>query len=119
MRNVFSASHPPSHEFIEETWKLITHDKGKSMIPRLIRYMTERKINRDRWVNPLVEKVIPIKLINGMEDPISGKHMAQRFDEVVPNANISLIENSGHYPHIETPEEVLEAFLNFHQSEQH
>ena len=84
------------------------------MIPRLIRYMEERRTHRKRWVRPLVNAVVPIRLINGSEDPISGKHAADRFAEVVPNADIVYLKNSGHYPHIETPDDVLKAFFEFH-----
>ncbi|MFZ9004154.1 MAG: alpha/beta fold hydrolase [Robiginitalea sp.] len=114
MRKVFSQAHPPSDEFIQETWNLINENEGKSMIPRLIRYMQERVTNRERWVKPLSNNVVPILLINGTEDPISGKHMADRFSELVPNADSVLLENSGHYPHLETPEMVSEAIFRFH-----
>lgn len=113
--SVFSKSHPPTDEFIQETWKLICANKGKSMIPKLIQYMAERRAFRARWVEPLIKKIVPIRLINGIEDPISGKHAADRFTEIVPNADVIYLEKSGHYPHIETPGEVLKAFFEFHQ----
>ncbi|QSE96996.1 alpha/beta fold hydrolase [Fulvivirga lutea] len=111
---VFSNEHPPSDEFIEGTWQLIIEQNGIKAIPRLIRYMAERVKNRERWVQPLQEAIIPIQLINGVEDPISGAHMAGRFEEVIPNAHVVRIPNSGHYPHIETPQEVLKAIFEFH-----
>lgn len=116
MQNIFSKAHPPSKAFLRDTWQLITENRGISMIPRLIRYMRERVTYRERWVAPLVDKQVPIRLINGIEDPISGGHMADRFAEVVPEADIIRIKNSGHYPHLETPEEVLEAIAEFHDS---
>lgn len=115
MDNIFSKAHPPTTEFIDETWHLMASNNGRAMIPKLINYMNERKTNRTRWVAPLEENIVPLRLINGIEDPISGKHAADRYKEVVPNADVILIENSGHYPHIETPNEVLEAFFSFHQ----
>ena len=114
MTQVFSDAHPPSGDFIRETWKLITENDGVRMIPRLIRYMSERSKNRERWVTPLEQKIVPLRLINGVEDPISGEHAAKRFEEVVPDAEVVRIPNSGHYPHLETPEAVLEAFFEFH-----
>jgi pimeloyl-ACP methyl ester carboxylesterase len=47
-----------------------------------------------------------IRLINGALDPVSGRHMAERFAELVPNADIVLLEEAGHYPHVEVPERV-------------
>ncbi|MFY0653706.1 MAG: alpha/beta hydrolase [Cyclobacteriaceae bacterium] len=112
--NIFSEAHPPTDEFVHEIWELTSSNNGLAMIPKLIKYMAERKTNRSRWVDPLANTVVPIRLINGIEDPISGKHAAGRFDEVVPNADIVLLMNSGHYPHVETPEEVVNAFFEFH-----
>lgn len=114
LTKVFSKAHPPTDEFIRETWKLITENDGRSMIPKLIRYITERRIHRERWVEPLVNVVVPIRLINGVEDTISGKHVADRFAVVVPNPDIVLLEDIGHYPHVESPDEVLKAFFEFH-----
>jgi pimeloyl-ACP methyl ester carboxylesterase len=116
MTRIFSQAHPPTDEFIHETWKLIIENKGKSMIPKLIHYMAERKTNRERWVQPLLENVVPLRLINGSEDPISGRHAAQRYAELVPHADVVYLENSGHYPHVETPQEVLKAFFAFHDT---
>jgi pimeloyl-ACP methyl ester carboxylesterase len=116
LTRVFSKAHPPTDEFIHETWKLVSENNGVSVIPRLIRYITERKICRERWVTPIVKAVVPVRLINGTEDPVSGRHLADRFREVVPNADIVLLENCGHYPHVETPGEVLKAFFEFHDT---
>ena len=55
-----------------------------------------------------------MRLVNGIEDPVSGKHAADRFEELIPNADIVRLEKCGHYPHVETPEEVLKAFYEFH-----
>lgn len=115
MANVFSDAHPPSNDFIDDTWELICENKGKRMIPKLIHYMAERKKFRERWVKPMVAGIVPMRLINGVEDPISGRHLADRYKEIIPNPDVVYLENSGHYPHVETPERVKEAFLKFHK----
>ena len=112
---IFSKANPPSDEFIHETWKLTSENNGILKLPRLIQYINERRVYRERWVKPMMNVVVPLRLINGIEDPISGKHMADRFAELVPHADIVLLQNCGHYPHVETPEEVLKAFLDFHK----
>jgi pimeloyl-ACP methyl ester carboxylesterase len=111
---IFSKAHPPSDEFIHETWKLTSENNGILMLPRLIQYINERKVYRERWVKPMTNVLVPLRLINGIEDPISGKHAADRFAELVPHADIVRLKNCGHYPHVETPKEVLKAFLDFH-----
>lgn len=114
LAGVFSKAHPPTDDFLNETWKLTSENGGISILPRLIRYIDERKIHRERWVTPIINSVVPIRLINGIEDPVSGKHAADRFAELVPNADVVLLENTGHYPHLENPDLVLKAFFEFH-----
>ena len=114
MTHIFGPKYPPSDAFIDGSWQLSTENNGKQMFPVLIRYMQERRDNRERWVGPLAQPKIPLKLINGVLDPISGGHMAERFREVVPNADITLLDDAGHYPHVEKPEAVIKAFMAFH-----
>ena len=114
MTNIFGPKYPPSDAFIDGSWQLSTENNGKQMFPVLIRYMQERRDNRERWVGPLAQPKIPLKLINGVLDPISGDHMAERFREVVPSADITLLDDVGHYPHVEKPEAVTAAFMAFH-----
>ncbi len=111
---IFSRHHPPDQDFLRQSWKLLIENNGISSLPKLIQYMAERRAKRERWVTPLTEKLVPMRLINGIEDPISGLHAANRFDELIPDADIVLLKNSGHYPHMETPDEVLKALLEFH-----
>ena len=115
MTGIFGPKCPPSDAFIDGTWALATENNGKSMFPVLIRYMQERRNNRSRWIGPLGQPKIPLKLINGVLDPISGAHMAARFRELVPNADITLLDDAGHYPHVENPAAVIEAIEVFHQ----
>ena len=112
MTQVFSASHPPDEEFLNETWKLIQLDGGLHMIPRLIRYMQERVHKRERWVMPLIQSIIPHQLIDGVEDPVSGIQLVERYQELIPESTVIQINNSGHYPHLETPKQVIEAVVN-------
>ena len=57
---------------------------------------------------------IPMRLIDGPADPNSGRHMAQRYLEVIPNPDVVMLDdNIGHWPQIEAPDAVLENFLAF------
>lgn len=114
MRHIFSREHPPDGEFLTDSWKLVSENNGIQMMPRLIKYMQERQMYRERWVSPLENSIIPLRLINGIQDPVSGLHMASYYQEVIPEADVILIEDAGHYPHVETPEKVIKAFFEFH-----
>ena len=39
--------------------------------------------------------------------------MAARYRELVPNPDVVLLAGIGHYPQLEAPERVLEAYLEF------
>jgi pimeloyl-ACP methyl ester carboxylesterase len=47
-------------------------------------------------------------------DPVSGRHLADRYRELVPAADVVVLEGVGHYPQLEAPESVCAAFLAFH-----
>ena len=82
-------------------------------MPKLIRYLVERRQQRERWVGALRHAMIPLALIDGAADPISGAHMARRYQELVPNADITLLDGIGHYPQVEAPGAVLAAYTAF------
>lgn len=106
---IFGPDTPPSRAFLDDAWFLLTRDGGRAMLPRLIRYMVERRERRERWVGALTGSRAPIRLIVGALDPISGRHMADRYRELVPDPDVVLFDRLGHYPHVEDPEAVLAA----------
>lgn len=115
MQKIFSPKHPPTEDFLSDSWSLFERNNGKRALPRLIRYMSERKTHRDRWVGAIQHTDIPIILINGSLDPISGRHAAVYYEKMIPNPQVIHLAELGHYPHVESPESVLDAFLNFHK----
>ena len=99
----------------QDFWALIRYNRGQDISYKLIRYMQERKTHRERWVGALVNAIVPIRLINGSLDPISGAHMVMRYQELVPESAVDVValDQVGHYPQVEAPEAVVEAYLVF------
>lgn len=116
MRNIFGPDTQPSDEELNEFWKLITFKEGHLIMHRLIRYMQERKQFRDRWVGALQQTEVPLCLINGLADPISGRHMLERYLEIVPNPKVIRLDSIGHYPQVEAPEAVQNALIQHIES---
>lgn len=111
---VFGPGTKPSPEELDAFWRLINYNDGRHGFHNLITYMTDRKTHRERWVKALQESLVPIALINGSVDPVSGAHMVARYREVVsPNHFIVELAEIGHYPQVEAPKAVLEAYLQF------
>jgi pimeloyl-ACP methyl ester carboxylesterase len=115
MRRLFGPATQPDEELIDGFWSLMTTHNGQAIIHKLIRYMIERREQRARWVGALQRASIPLKLIAGAADPISGAHMAARYRELVPFPDVALLDGIGHYPQIEAPEAVLAAYLEFRE----
>lgn len=111
---VFGPATPPSEAFLKDTWALLNQDDGRKVLPQLIGYMAERQVERARWVACVEAAPMPQRLINGTFDPVSGGHLADRFAERVPNADVVRLANIGHYPQVEAPDAVFDAFVAFH-----
>ena len=76
--------------------------------------MNDRILHRQRWVKALQQSNIPLGLINGSVDPISGQHMVQRYNELKCRLDfLTQLPNIGHYPQVEAPTEVLQHYLRF------
>jgi pimeloyl-ACP methyl ester carboxylesterase len=80
---------------------------------RLIRYIGERRRQRGRWLHAMQHTTLPLELIDGLADPVSGAHMVARYRELIPRADVTELARIGHYPQIEAPEAVLAAYLDF------
>ncbi len=113
-KRIFGPDTQPDEAMLEAFWRLITTSRGRQVLPRISRYRHERKVHRCRWVAALTQAPCPMALINGSADPISGDHMVQRYAEIVrADDPVTRLPRIGHYPHIEAPDAVAEAYLAF------
>lgn len=110
LRRIFGPETPPSAARIDAFWTLLNEPGGIAALPRLLRYIPERHAQRERWVGALLNTRVPIGFINGSLDPISGAHMAARWRELLPDAPLAELPRIGHYPQLEAPEQVLDAY---------
>ncbi|UXD86975.1 alpha/beta fold hydrolase [Thalassolituus hydrocarboniclasticus] len=104
---------PLSDEELQGFWTLISQQQGLRVFHKLIRYMSERRQFRERWVGALQNTHVPLALINGSADPISGEHMVARYRELVGGENIVQLPGIGHYPQLEDSQIVLSAVTSF------
>jgi pimeloyl-ACP methyl ester carboxylesterase len=113
---IFGANTQPSPEELGQFWDLIRHEGGNRIMHKLIRYMPERLAHRERWVGALQKTTVPLRVIDGPDDPVSGAHMVARYRELVPKPDTVMLPGIGHYPQTEDPAGVLKAFFEFHMS---
>ena len=113
LTKVFGPQTPPSEAELDAFWALIAHNDGPKVMHRLIRYMLDRRVNRERWVAAMQETTVPLRVIDGARDPISGAHMVTRYHELIESPDTVLLAAIGHYPQTEAPAEVLDHYLQF------
>ena len=110
---VFGPETQPSAAALDAFWSLLTYNDGHRQLHRLIRYIDDRRQHRERWVGALQQTPVPLRLINGPEDPVSGAHMVVRYRALVPTPDVVSLPGIGHYPQVEAPDGVWNALQPF------
>ncbi len=106
---IFGAGTQPDASELARFWALIEHNGGRLLMGRLLHYVAERKRHRERWVGALADANMPLQLVIGMDDPVSGADMASRWRELVPRGRLVELDGIGHYPQWECAPRVAAA----------
>ena len=115
LAEVFGPNTRPAGKSLAEFWPVMLGVNGRGAFARRIRYMKERRRHAERWVGALKAAKLPMMLINGVEDPVSGAHAADGFEKEIPNAKVVRLPGIGHFPQIEAPETVVELVRQFQE----
>lgn len=112
--SVFGAGTKPSEQELNDFWWLINVNHGKHVFHNLITYINDRKKHRERWVSALQTSSVPLALINGSVDPVSGSHMVARYQALSCRLDyLAELPSIGHYPQAEAPAEVVGHYETF------
>ncbi|MCG8442137.1 MAG: alpha/beta hydrolase [Caulobacterales bacterium] len=110
---VFGPDTRPDAAELDDFWALLSENGGHRLGHKLIAYMAERVANKDRWVGALTANVAPQRFVCGALDPVSGVHVADAYERLVPEADVVVLDTVGHYPQWESPEETCDAVEAF------
>lgn len=116
LASIFGAETQPTDEELNDFLHVFKFNAGRRIAHKLIRYMSERKKYRERWVGALQRTGVPLRFINGLADKVSGKHLVERLREITPHEDIVELEQIGHFPHFESPAVVLENYFEFRRA---
>jgi pimeloyl-ACP methyl ester carboxylesterase len=112
INEMFGPNTKPSRQLMEKFHQILEYNDGKKVLHKVGRFLGDRYTHRNRWVRAMRETDVPMRLIDGPIDPNSGRHMADRYREVIPDADVVMLaDDIGHWPQIEAPEAVLTHFL--------
>jgi pimeloyl-ACP methyl ester carboxylesterase len=89
----------------------VVHNDGHLVLPRLIRYIEERRANERRFTGGIESDPSPLHVVWGLDDPIAVPSMVDTLLAARPDATAVRLENVGHYPMVEAPARFLDAVL--------
>jgi pimeloyl-ACP methyl ester carboxylesterase len=107
--NTFYDPATATDQLVDEVFKIVG-DNRKCL--RIIR--TSRKTQNSYVTDLLPQITLPVLLIWGREDNVTPTHVAEDFQQMLPNAQLVYFSKCGHVPMMEQPEEfntVLENFI--------
>jgi pimeloyl-ACP methyl ester carboxylesterase len=87
----------------------IVHDDGHRILPRLIRYIEERRANERRFTGAIETDPSPLRVVWGLDDPVAVPSMVDTLLAARPDATATRLEGVGHYPMVEAPQRFLDA----------
>jgi pimeloyl-ACP methyl ester carboxylesterase len=92
-------------------WEMIAHLDGHLLLPRLIRYVEERRRHEARFTGAIERHPAPLTVVWGRDDPIAVPTMAEALADVaaVADGRLHLLDGVGHYPMLEAPDRFLDA----------
>jgi pimeloyl-ACP methyl ester carboxylesterase len=116
LRETFSpeAVLPPDgspDDLLPHTVEQIMRDEGHLLLPRLIRYIEERRRHQARFTGAIESDPSPLHIVWGVDDPIAATSMVDTLCAARPAATVDLLEGVGHYPMVEAPARFLAAAL--------
>ena len=89
----------------------VLHDDGHLILPRLIRYIEERRANERRFTGAIEADPSPLHVVWGLDDPIAIPSMVDTLLAARPDATASRLAGVGHYLMVEAPQRFLHATL--------
>lgn len=113
-KEVFGKDTQPSEELLQNFWDILNYKNGKSIAYLIGRLVFAKDQYQLRWISAMQRTLIPMCFINGPADPNSGIHMAKRYEQLIPEAKVKLLNTSiGHWPQIEAPIETMDMYCLF------
>jgi len=83
--------------------ELVAHGGGNRLLPRLIRYIEERRRNERRYTGAIEAHPSPLAIVWGRDDPIAVPAIADRLAESRAGSPLTWLDGVGHYPMVEAP----------------
>ncbi|HUC04021.1 MAG TPA: alpha/beta hydrolase [Acidimicrobiales bacterium] len=114
LRDTFSPSTPvpaPGSDPLGPTVEQILRHDGHRVLPRLIRYIEERRAHERRFTGAIESDPSPLHVVWGLDDPIAVPSMVDTLQAARTDASVVRLAGVGHYPMVESSERFADAVL--------
>lgn len=112
IRNIYFDASKTSQEELNEMWFQINYNNGRNVIHLLSNYINERYFFWHRWIGALTQTKIKTKIVWATHDPIAVKTIAEQLHKEISNNELHWLENTGHFPMLEKPQEWVNSVLS-------
>jgi pimeloyl-ACP methyl ester carboxylesterase len=103
LKITFAPDLPVADDELQAMAELVVRDGGDRILPRIIRYIEERRVHERRWTGAIETHPAPLHVIWGDLDPVAVWPMAERVASVRTDAVLTRLDGVGHYPMVESP----------------
>ena len=103
LKITFAPDLPVPDEELRTMAELVIRDGGGRILPRIIRYIEERRVHERRWTGAIETHPTPLHVVWGDLDPVAVWPMVEHLASVRTDAAVTRLDGVGHYPMVEAP----------------
>lgn len=111
IRRILGEGGRVSDRQLDLMWEGLEYDGGREVIPRIARYQYERDKFWHRWIGALRALDLPCHVLWGRQDAVAVAAIAETVAQEVSGAELTWLDELGHYPMIEAPARWADAVL--------
>ena len=111
LRNVYFDKTKVSNNELKDIWMQLEYNEGRKVIHKLSQYINERYTYWNRWIGALKETNLQTNIVWAKNDPVAVPAIARLIATEISNNKLFWIENTGHFPMLENPDEWLNYIL--------
>lgn len=115
MRSIWFDKSKIDQSELNNLWELLILNNGRKVLPQITRYIDERYKNLDRWIGAWSSTRIPTHILWAKNDPVAVPAIAHALFSDNPNAQLTWLNNLGHYPMLEDPDRWAKGVLEFYE----
>lgn len=112
LAGTFSPGHQPTADELDAQWALVSRLDGHTLLTRTIRYIEDRRADERRYTGAIETHPSPVGLVWGALDPVAVLAMTDRLLAARSDARLTVLDDVGHYPMVETPDRLAPAVLD-------